>query len=89
MCCLNSLAAVMQHLDKEKVTAHILPIFVKACKDEIPNVKFCVTKIIINKKQYIDANQFNSVLLPLLKEMANDTDKDVVYFALHAINNSV
>lgn len=89
MCCLNSLASVMQYIDKDKVTAHIIPMLLKACKDDIPNVKFCVTKIIIAKKQFIDPNQFNNVLMPVLKEMANDTDRDVSYFAQQAIQNSV
>lgn len=46
MCCLNSLAAVMPFITKDQTTQHIIPIFVKATKDDIPNVKFCVSKII-------------------------------------------
>jgi hypothetical protein len=46
MCCLYSLAAVMPYVMKDQITQHIIPIFVKATKDDIPNVKFCVSKII-------------------------------------------
>lgn len=59
MCCLNSLAAVMPYILKDQITQHILPIFVKACKDDIPNVKFCVSKIIATGRTYIDTNVFN------------------------------
>jgi len=59
MCCLNSLAAVMPYILKDQITQHILPIFVKACKDDIPNVKFCVSKIIAIGRTYIDTNVFN------------------------------
>ena len=46
MCCLNSLAAVMPYIMKDQITQHVIPIFLKATKDDIPNVKFCVSKII-------------------------------------------
>ena len=50
MCCLNSLSAVMPYTPKDAITQHIIPIFLKATKDDIPNVKFCVSKIINNNK---------------------------------------
>jgi serine/threonine-protein phosphatase 2A regulatory subunit A len=85
MCCLNSLAAVMPFTPKDAITQHIIPIFLKATKDDIPNVKFCVSKIINNNKQYIDQNVFGNQLMGPLKEMSNDTDKDVQYFAQVAL----
>ena len=81
MCCLNSLSAVMPFTPKDAITQHIIPIFLKATKDDIPNVKFCVSKIINNNKQYIDQNVFANQLVGPLKEMSNDADKDVQYFA--------
>lgn len=81
MCCLNSLAAIMPHISKEHITQHVVPIFLKATKDDIPNVKFCVSKIIDKQRQYIDQNVFNNQLVTPLKEMANDADKDVAHFA--------
>jgi hypothetical protein len=81
MCCLNSLAAVMPYVMKDQITQHIIPIFLKATKDDIPNVKFCVSKIIAKAKSLIDTNVFSSQLVPPLKEMAIDADKDVAHFA--------
>lgn len=60
MCCLNSLAAVMPYTPKDVITSQIVPVFLKACKDEIPNVKFCVSKVIHANKQYIDSNVYSN-----------------------------
>lgn len=81
MCCLNSLAAVIPSIPKDAITQHIIPTFLKATKDDIPNVKFCVSKIINANKQYIDQNVVSNMLIGPLKEMVNDSDKDVSYFA--------
>ena len=62
---------------KDQITQHVVPVFLKATKDDIPNVKFCVSKIIHAQRQYIDANVFSNQLVGPLKEMANDVDKDV------------
>lgn len=86
MCCLNSLAAVMPYILKDQITQQVIPIFLKATKDDIPNVKFCVSKIINNTRQYIEPNVFNNQLVGPLKEMANDPDKDVSHFAQVALH---
>ena len=38
MCSLRSLAAVMPVLQKEEISDKIIPTFVKACGDTVPNV---------------------------------------------------
>lgn len=88
MCCLNSLAAIMPYIMKDQITEHAVPIFLKATKDDIPNVKFCVSKIIDKQRQYIDQNVFSNQLVPPLKEMANDSDKDVAHFAQVALQTA-
>tara|TARA_B110000285_G_C14839971_1_gene474893 strand:+ start:328 stop:657 length:330 start_codon:yes stop_codon:yes gene_type:complete len=85
MCCLYSLCAVMPYVMKDQITQHIIPIFLKATKDDIPNVKFCVSKIIAQTRQYIDTTVFANSLVPPLKEMAIDSDKDVAHFAQTAL----
>jgi serine/threonine-protein phosphatase 2A regulatory subunit A len=85
MCCLYSLAAVMPFTPKDAITQHIIPCFLMACKDEIPNVKFCVAKLINQQKAHIDSNVFANQLVNPLKEMSNDPDKDVQYFAQLAL----
>ena len=46
MCALKSLAGVMPVLQKDEITDKIVPIFVKACGDSVPNVQFTVAKLI-------------------------------------------
>ena len=87
MCCLNSLAAVMPFTPKDAITQHVIPRFVIASKDDIPNVKFCVSKIIFANKQFIDQNVFANQLVGPLKEMSNDADKDVAHFAQVALQS--
>ena len=36
----------MPYLQKDKITEHIVPVLLKASKDDIPNVQFSVSKII-------------------------------------------
>ena len=81
MTCLYSLAAVMPYVGKDTITQQFHPLFLKAAKDDIPNVRFCVSKIVNAQRQYIDQNIFSNQLVGPLKEMANDADKDVAHFA--------
>jgi serine/threonine-protein phosphatase 2A regulatory subunit A len=89
ICCLYSLSEVLPHVPKDQITTLVIPVLVKGMKDDIPNVRFCVSKIIIKQKQYIDTQQFNNVLQGPLKEMVADTDKDVSYFAGQALSSAV
>ena len=45
--------------------------------DPIPNVRFCVSKIIHKMKNSFESTTLNSQIVPGLKEMLGDTDKDV------------
>lgn len=62
-----------------------MPIFIKACKDDIPNVQFCVARVLNDKRAYIDGNVFSNQITGPLKDMTNSTDKDVVHFAQIAL----
>lgn len=60
MCSLRSLAAVMPVLNKDEITAKIVPTFLNACSDSVPNVQFCVAKIIHKNKSMFDQSVFNA-----------------------------
>ncbi len=77
----------MPYIGKEQVTTLLVPIFLKAMKDPIPNVRFCVAKIIHKMKGMYDAQILNQQIVPILKEMSTDTDKDVQYFSTVALND--
>ena len=66
---------------KDQITQHIIPIFLKATKDDIPNVRFCVCRILSETKSLIDTTVFANQLVTPLKEMCQDADKDVSHFA--------
>mmetsp|Transcript_14868 Transcript_14868/g.18643 ORF Transcript_14868/g.18643 Transcript_14868/m.18643 type:complete len:210 (-) Transcript_14868:280-909(-) len=60
MCALETLAAVLPAVHKEVISDKILPIFIKACSDRIPNVQFCVARILKANCTRIDVNDFHS-----------------------------
>lgn len=81
MCALESLSAVMPVLNKSIVAEMIVPTLVKACGDRIPNVQFCCARIIKMNKTSIDAETFQTQIVPKLREMMTESDKDVAYYA--------
>ena len=85
MCALETLSAVMPVLSKEIITELIVPVVVKACGDRIPNVQFCVARIIKANVTKFDAEVFNVKVMPKLRDMVGEADKDVSYFAWCAI----
>ena len=54
-------------------------------KDPIPNVRFTVAKILKQAKSLLDPNIMASTILPGLKDMTNDSDRDVQYYATIAL----
>ena len=81
MCALESLSVVMPVLNKNNVAEMIVPTLVKACGDRIPNVQFCCARIIKKNKTSIDAETFETKIVPKLREMMQESDKDVAYYA--------
>jgi serine/threonine-protein phosphatase 2A regulatory subunit A len=59
----------------------------KYCKDPIPNVKFCVAKLLKKIMPKMDTQTVMSKVKPVLNEMAGDADKDVAYYAKVAVNS--
>lgn len=58
MCALRTLESVTALMPREMVTEMIVPTYVKACSDRVPNVQFCVAKIIKATKANIDPSVF-------------------------------
>lgn len=81
MCALESLSAVMPVLDKNMITEMVVPTLLKACGDRIPNVQFCCARIIKKNKTSIDEVTFAEKITPKLREMMQESDKDVAYYA--------
>lgn len=73
LCCIYSLNSVSPQLSKDQISQHVTPILAKACKDNIPNVKFCVAKAIkdMHSADKFDGNSINT-LKELLKTLTSD-----------------
>lgn len=60
---------------------------IKACQDKVPNVQFCVAKILHSNKSVIDSGVFSSLIAPKLKDMIQDGDRDVAFYATAAFKD--
>ena len=74
MCALETLSAVIPTLSKEMITEMVVPTLVKACNDRVPNVQFCVARIIKANRGSFDADVFTAKLEPKLQEMSQSGD---------------
>jgi len=81
---LYCLKAAAQSLPSEVVNDKILPILLKNGKDEVPNVRIVVVKIIKALILKFDSNVVSLQVKPLLQELSNDSDKDVQFYAQEA-----
>jgi len=66
MSCLYSLASIMPFVKSEVITQEIVPVFKKAFDDAVPNVQFCVCKIVHGQRKYIDEAEFSRQFSALL-----------------------
>jgi len=82
---LYCLKAAAQALPSEVVSEKILPILLKNGKDEVPNVRIVIVKIIKSLILKFDNNTVSFQVKPLLQELSNDTDKDVQFYAQEAL----
>jgi serine/threonine-protein phosphatase 2A regulatory subunit A len=60
MTSLKTIASVTKYMSKEDITNSVVPLLAKACLDKIPNVQFCVCRVINTVKGSIDKGVFES-----------------------------
>ena len=65
--------------------AVVVPILLKASKDPVPNVRFCVAKLVKKLIPKIDTQSVMTKVKPRLAEMTTDPDKDVQFFSKTAL----
>ncbi len=51
---------ILPYISKDQINQHVVPIFLKAMKDPIPNVRFTIAKILKIAKNHIDSMVTNS-----------------------------
>ena len=88
MCSLETLASVIPHVTAPLVSELIVPTFVTACGDNIPNVKFTAARIIRERMSNFEPAILTSQLVPKLREMSQEADNDVAYNAWLALKQA-
>lgn len=73
-------------LSKEQIASSVVPVFLKACKDQVPNVRFCAVKMLQTLVGRMDSGTVGRVKA-VLTELASDQDKDVQYYAKKALSS--
>ena len=80
MCVIHSVCVCAEFLNNKLNDELIIPILIKALKDNIPNVKFYTIKLIEKINKYFDSSTKNKIE-GNIKTLINDEDPDVKYFA--------
>lgn len=84
---LQCLKSIAQTVSNEFVSEKLLPLFLKNGKDEVPNVRFIVIKILKSLIMKFDSSTISAYIKPYFQELSNDSDKDVQYFAQEALSS--
>merc|ERR1712048_1011434 len=82
---LHILPMVSNEMTQDQIVQFIVPLLIKATKDNVPNVRFSASETIKWMVQHhnLDA-AINSHIRPALMEMEHDPDIDVQYYAAMA-----
>ena len=81
MCVILASIEIARSLSKSQINAHVVPILLKACTDSVVNVRITVCKAIKRLVSIPEGSSAGSNFKSALSELANDSDKDVAYFA--------
>jgi len=74
-------------MDKTASEEILTQIVDKLGKDEVPNVRFNVVKLVAELKSSFDIHKLKNVFMRLLEKLVTDKDPDVAYFAQTALDN--
>jgi len=74
-------------MNAEQIATQIVPLLIKATKDGVPNVRFCACRTIawVLEKKTLSAKEVQTLIMPTLLELENDSDSDVQYYAQRAL----
>ena len=75
-------------VDGDVVHGLMLPAIIDCAKDPVPNVKFSVAKNLqkMMQESVLEKTAVSQVVQPCLKELSEDTDVDVRFFACQALS---
>lgn len=69
----------------QALSPQLLPMLTMASRDPVPNVRYVVAKMLDKVYANVDAGRAASELSPVLSKLAGDTDRDVQWYAQHAL----
>jgi len=84
---LHVLPQVSGVMTPEQIMQFIVPVLIKATKDNVPNVRFCACRNIMWMTEHhnLGTVALNTVIKPALLELEHDSDIDVQYYAQRAL----
>lgn len=86
---IKSLAVVIKYMNKDDITNSVIPVFIKATNDKVPNVQFTVCQILTQNKQFIEKSVFEGQVVPKLKELTRQgADNDVWYHSTMCLHET-
>jgi len=81
---LQVLPQVSHVMTPDQITSFVIPILIKATKDVVPNVRFCACRILCSVVE--NHKGLNTApIAQALRELKDDTDSDVKYYAQAAL----
>jgi len=85
---LHVLPQVSGVMTPEQIMQFIVPVLIKATKDNVPNVRFCACRNIMWMTEHhnLGTVALNTVIKPALLELEHDSDIDVQYYAQRALS---
>ena len=87
MCIIHSICVCAEYLDAKQNADLVVPVLLKGLKDKISNVKFYTIKLIEKFYKNLDSSSKNKIDAAV-KNLLNDEDPDVKYFAAKFTENS-
>ena len=87
MCIIHSICVCAEYLDAKQNADLVVPVLLKGLKDKISNVKFYTIKLIEKFYKNLDSSSKNKIDAAI-KNLLNDEDPDVKYFAAKFTENS-
>ena len=78
-------ASIATAMDSDEAAQNILPVILNMAKDDVPNIRFNVAKalLIISPKC---SQMVESQIIPTLRTLVEDYDRDVRYFAKQTLD---
>jgi serine/threonine-protein phosphatase 2A regulatory subunit A len=73
------------HADLAEVATDLLPLLLRATRDDVPNVRFVASQILQDSAGVYDKARLSAEVRPALAALRNDPDADVKYFASVAL----